>query len=148
MIKQKTTAGGEAVFVLAANSLHGLVVPVGPPDVPIVAHIFGDVEGVQHMIGQPGEQRVRAQVTYTGFASYAAAMTWHNTLYRKAGQLTGEIIVTGSSANWTSPPATFLGFAPTEAPFPDGSGVHGYVLRGLLLWTVRGPSVPTPPPAA
>lgn len=34
----------------------------------------------------------------------------------------------------TYPKCLFMGFEPGEAPFYDASGVHGWIIRGRLLW--------------
>lgn len=138
-IRQKTTAGGETLFELHPQNGHGLIRPSGPPGIEIVRHVFGDVEGAQHMIGKPGEQQVLCEGEFTGFVSYSELMTWLNTLYTKAGQLTGEILLTRGAVHYQSPPATFLGFVP-QLIFPDGSGEHGWVCLGMFLWVLRGPA--------
>lgn len=103
---------------------------------PIVAPEFDLQESVQTWFGVLGAavlygtvttRILTMEVTFYGFATEALLRTDVATTQSKVRD-NGTLTVDG--IDW--PQSAFLGFSPSEGPWKDGSGQHGFIQRGQL----------------
>lgn len=113
---------------------HGDVMPLEPPQLPITVAQFAGVKGESHIVDEPKGRDLVCRYTMDGFVSRAALDDAINLIHAEAGKQ-GTIEISGNLAR-EIPNCTFLGFVHQEA-FIDGSGVNGFVVRGLLRWRQR-----------
>lgn len=110
------------------DPIHGTVLAPGFAPQIAVQTFFG-VLGAAVLTGQPTSRTLTVEVTYRGYSSQALLTTAIAQVQAKQGQ-TGTLTV--DAINW--PNCVFVNFEPIEAPFKEGSGVHGWVQRGKLTW--------------
>jgi len=116
---------------------HGMVLPEGPFEVPLVVGRFFGVRGESHIVGQPWGRPLSCRLTLTDYASLDNLSADLATLASLVGTLTGELVETIGTSTRRFPHATFLGFAADGEEFYDGTGVLGWTQFGRLQWMQR-----------
>lgn len=117
------------------SAKHGAV-EYGELETPLIVAEFNGVVGVSVIADEPKGQLLRCRAWIDGYASLTLVQDAVDAIQAKQGTLTGTLTVTGGAAD-TIERCTFSKFTP-ERPFLDGSGVHGWVCRGILAWIRRG----------
>lgn len=115
----------------------GVVETLSPHEIPIVTGQFFGVIGESHIIGETYGVDLACEYRFQDYATIALLRADKKTLEGKIGKLTGTLTQTILTYDQTFQECTFLGFQPFEAPWFDGSGVHGWVQNGRLLWRQR-----------
>lgn len=118
------------------NAPH-LPVVGGRFDLPITVGQFFGVRGESHIIGEPYGRDLSCEITLQNYATIALLEAALHHYAIRAGRLTGTLTETLGGFSRQFPKCTFLGFEPGSEPFVDGSGVHGWVMFGRLLWRQR-----------
>lgn len=113
---------------------HGDVAPFGPLDMAVSIGQFAGVKGESHIVDKPKGRELGCRYTMDGFETRAALEAAIKQIHDHQGE-DGTITITGNLAR-ELPKCTFVGFAHGEA-FWDGSGVNGWVVRGMLRWRQR-----------
>lgn len=100
----------------------------GAFEFPITVTKFFGVWGEQHLSGKPSGRELTLDITLekSDADDMDAAIS---AIAEKVGQFGDLDVGTGTFQN-----CTFLGFNPSESPWQDGSGVHGFICRGTLAW--------------
>ena len=87
------------------------------------------VAGAAVLFGEQTTRLITLDVTFRGFSTEALLRAHVATVQSHA---TDSGTLTVDSIAW--PESAFLGFAPSGQPFLDGSGYHGYVQSGQLIF--------------
>ena len=119
------------------EGLHGTFTP-GPIEPRIQVDEFPGVRGVTTLSSPSGSRPLSVDYTISGFATRALILAHIDAINRYIGQLTGDIL---SDVGESFLKCTLVGYQ-HEVPFLDGSGVHGWVARGRLMWIQRDPAAP------
>lgn len=114
------------------------VIQVIEPHRPVIAvgQFFG-VIGESHIIGDPHGADLACEYRFQNYSTIANLRTHEKNLEARYGKLTGTLTQTIAGADRAYKQCTFIGFRSFEPPFLDGSGVNGWVMRGILLWRQR-----------
>lgn len=115
----------------------GTIQVAEPHAPPIAIGQFFGVHGESHIIGETYGADLICEYRFQGYSTIALLRTDEKTLESKIGKLKGTLTQTISGNDRAYQQCTFLGFRPFEPPFLDGSGVNGWVMRGILLWRQR-----------
>ena len=115
---------------------HGIVMPDAPWEIGIIEGKFFGLRNVAHIISETWGRNLSCQLVLDGYEDRAALKAALDTLEGKAGQLTGDLVVSIDGTE-TFEDCTFLGFQPTAPSFFDGAGNWGWVQFGRLFWRQR-----------
>lgn len=108
------------------NPSHGTV-KESPWDQPVAVQSYFGIKGELHLIGKNQGRDLELDIMLWNGADEAAIRTAQNAIADQQG-LSGTLTVNGL----TWPNVRFVAFTPSEAPFQDGSGQLGWILRGVL----------------
>lgn len=98
---------------------------------------FFAVNGESHIIGETHGADLGCEYRFQGYNTVTLLRDDEKTLESKYGKLTGTLTQTISGNTRTYQQCTFIGFRAFESPWLDGSGVNGWIMRGILLWRQR-----------
>lgn len=115
----------------------GVIQVVQPHQPAIAVGAFFGVIGESHIIGEPQGADLACEYRFQNYNTIATLRSAEKTLEANYGKLTGTLTQTISGNTREYKETTFIGFRAFEAPFLDGSGAHGWVMRGILLWRQR-----------
>lgn len=116
---------GAAAFAFG-NPLHGTL-KESPWEQPVGVQSYFGVIGEQHLVGRIQGRDLEIDIMLFNAANEAALRTATTAIAAQQG-LSGTLTVNGLT--WGN--VRFVGFTPSEAPFLDGSGQHGWCVRGVL----------------
>lgn len=122
-------------YDFGGSTLHSIVSPSGPAELPISVGRFPAVKGTSHLIGQLQDRPLECQYILKGYEDPEDLQDVLDEIDGKAGELTGTLTETGNYGQ-TYENCTFIGFD-RGIPFKDGSGQHDWCVEGRLRWIQR-----------
>lgn len=114
-------------------TIHGIPQP-GQWDAVLSRHSWFGVHGEYTLVGKNHGRAISLDAHLTGFDSSNAILTRLNTLQTYRGQFGDLVMDLGGGDTTTYTKCTFESIEPTEAPWPDASGVNGWNCGVKLMW--------------
>lgn len=105
-------------------------------DAPLQEWAFSGIDGVTHQVDYRKARDLEVIVRLRGYASHASLRGGIEQLNANINNLLGSVTIPGPLGG-TYVACTFRGYRELAAPFLDGSGVHGWISTGALMWRQR-----------